>query len=151
MKTMRLFITTPAAVVVDRADVVSVRAEDASGALGILPGHCEFMTALALTVLSFRDQDGRTSHVAVRGGVLNVRGGGLVEVATREAVIDDDLVRLRASVLSRMATDADREAEARTHTMRLQLQAMRQLNRYLRGERPGGLPFGQSGGTGHAG
>jgi F-type H+-transporting ATPase subunit epsilon len=149
MKTMRLFITTPAAVVVDRADVISVRADDRSGAFGILPGHCEFLTALTVSVLSFQDQEGVDGHVAVRGGVLNVRGGVLVEVATREAVVDDDLVRLRGSVLRRMAEDANREAEARTHTLRLQLQVMRQLHHYLRGERPGSLPFGQSGDAGH--
>ena len=146
MKTMRLLITTPAAVVIDQADVVSVRADDYSGALGILPGHCEFMTALTVSVLSFRDQAGRTRHVAVRGGVLNVRGGVSVDVATREAVVDDDLERLRGSVLRRMAEDADREAHARTQTVHLQLQVMRQINRYLRGERPSVLPFGQSGG-----
>ena len=151
METMRLLIATPAAVVMDRKDVVSIRADDSSGAFGILPGHCEFMTALAVSVLSFRDQKGHTSHVAVRGGVLNVRDGSLVEVATREAVVDDDLLRLHDSVLSRMARDADREAEARTHTLGLQLRVMRQLDRYLRGERPSGLPFGQAGaGVGHA-
>ena len=133
-----------------RGDVVSVRADDQSGAFSIRPGHCEFMTVLAVSVLTFRDRDGHTGHVAVRGGVLNVRGGVLVEVATREAVVDDDLVRLHDLVLNRMASDANREAEARTHTLRLQLRVMKQLHRYLRGERPGSLPFGQSGGTGHA-
>lgn len=149
MKTMRLLITTPAEVVVDRADVVSVRADDYSGAFGLLPGHCEFMTMLTTSVLSFGTADGRTRHVAVRGGVLNMRDGQSCEVATREAVADDDLTRLRTSVLRRMVEQADHEAEARTRTMQLQLQVMRQLHRYLRGERPSLPPA--VGGGGHAG
>ena len=143
MKTMRLLITTPAAVVIDQADIVSVRGDDYSGSFGLLLGHCEFMTALTTSVLSFRNQGGVTRHVAVRGGVLNMRGGTLCEIASREAVVDDDLVRLRTAVLRQMIGNADREAEARTQTLQLQLQVMRQLNRYLRGERPGVLPFGQ--------
>jgi len=149
MKTMRLLITTPAEVVIDQADVVSVRGDDHSGSFGLLPGHCEFMTALTTSVLTFTDQAGKERHVAVRGGVLNMRGGISCEIATREAVVDDDLVRLRTSVLRRMVEHADREAEARTRTMQLQLQVMRQMNRYLRGERPGAPPLGGIAGGGH--
>ena len=149
MKTMRLLITTPAEVVIDQADVVSVKADDFSGSFGIQPGHCEFMTALTVSVLTFGTTDGKTRYVAVRGGVLNMREGTSCEIATREAVVGDDLVALRTQVLRQMVEHADREAEARTQTMKLQLQVMRQLNAYLRGERPGVLPFGLTGGAGH--
>ena len=40
-RTMRLLISDPTKVVADHADVVSVRAEDASGSFGILQGHAE--------------------------------------------------------------------------------------------------------------
>lgn len=150
MKTMRLLITTPAEVVIDQADVVSVKADDFSGSFGIQPGHCEFMTALTVSVLTFGTTDGKTRYVAVRGGVLNMREGTSCEIATREAVVGDDLVALRTQVLRKMVEHADREAEARTQTMKLQLSVMRQLNAYLRGERPGALPFGLTGGAGHA-
>ena len=149
MKTMRLLITTPAEVVIDQADVVSVKADDFSGSFGLQPGHCEFMTALTVSVLSFGTTEGKTRYVAVRGGVLNMRSGTSCEIATREAVVGDDLTVLRTEVLRRMVDHADREAEARTQTMKLQLQVMRQLNAYLRGERPGVLPFGLTGGGGH--
>jgi len=145
MKTMRLLITTPAEVVIDQADVVSVRGDDYSGSFGVLPGHCEFMTALTTSVLTFQTEAGATRYVAVRGGILNMRGGVSCEVATREAVFGDDLVTLRTAVLQQMVDHADREAEARTRTLQLQLRVMSQLNRYLRGERPGTLPFGQFG------
>jgi F-type H+-transporting ATPase subunit epsilon len=149
MKTMRLLITTPAEVVIDRGDVVSVKAEDYSGSFGILPGHCEFMTVLTVSVLTFRSAGGETKHVAVRGGVLNMRDGASCEVATREAVTGDDLEILRGEVLRRMVEHADREAEARTQTMKLQLSVMRRLNAYLRGERPAGMPPAFGGGGGH--
>ncbi len=151
MNTMRLLITTPAEVVVDQADVVLVKADDYSGSFGLQPGHCEFMTALTVSVLTFRTTGGQVRHVAVRGGVLNMRGGVSCEIATREAVVGDDLAVLRAEVLRQMAEHADREAEARTQTMKLQLRVMRQLNAYLRGERPGVLPFGLTGGGGEHG
>ena len=149
MKTMRLLITTPAEVVIDQADVVSVKADDFSGSFGLQPGHCEFMTALTVSVLAFRTKEDKTRYVAVRGGVLNMRAGTSCEIATREAVVGDDLAALRSHVLRQMVDHADREAEARTQTMKLQLSVMRQLNAYLRGERPGVLPFGQIGGGGH--
>ena len=146
MKTMRLLITTPAEGVIDQADVVSVKGDDFSGSFGVLPEHCEFMTALTVSVLSFTTKDGTTRYVAVRGGILNMRDGTSCEIATREAVVGDDLATLRTQVLRQMVEHADREAEARTQTMKLQLSVMRQLNAYLRGERPGILPFGQTGG-----
>ncbi|MEI6557246.1 MAG: F0F1 ATP synthase subunit epsilon [Rhodospirillaceae bacterium] len=148
MKTMRLLITTPAEVVIDQADVVSVKADDFSGSFGLQPGHCEFMTALTVSVLTFQTTQGLTRYVALRGGVLNMRAGTSCEIATREAVAGDDLVTLRTQVLRQMVEHADREAAARTETMKLQLSVMRQLNAYLRGERPGVLPFGQTGGGG---
>ncbi|CAK0759344.1 ATP synthase epsilon chain 2 [Azospirillaceae bacterium] len=149
-KTLRLLVTTPNTVVLDLPGVVAVRGEDASGSFGLLPGHCEFMTALAVSVLSFRDQEGRTRYVAVRGGVLTMRDGTVVEIATRDAVVGDELENLRGLVLKRMELDAEAEALARTQTMRMQVAVMRTLHRYLRGERLPVLPFGQTlGGDGH--
>jgi len=51
---MRLLITTPTAVVIDDPDVVTVRAEDESGSFGILNGHADFLTALTVSVVSWR-------------------------------------------------------------------------------------------------
>ncbi|CAK0753316.1 ATP synthase epsilon chain 2 [uncultured Gammaproteobacteria bacterium] len=135
MKTLRLVVATPTAVVVD-AEVIAVRAEDASGHFGVLPGHCEFLTALTITVLIYCDADGAEHFVAVRGGVLTVHGGTRLEVATREAVAGDDLVYLQTVVVTQMAARAEVEAEARTRLGQLSLNLVRQLYRTLRGERP---------------
>ena len=44
---MKLRITLPTAVVAEFDDVLHVRAEDASGAFGILPRHADLLTVLA--------------------------------------------------------------------------------------------------------
>jgi F-type H+-transporting ATPase subunit epsilon len=129
---MRLTVCTPLAVVVESHDVVHVRAEDDSGAFGILPHHADFLTVLALSVLTWRDAQGGERHVALRGGVLEVRGGDAVFVATREAVEGDDLHQLEREVVSRFHSERAAEQAARVDAQRLYLAAVRQIVRYLR-------------------
>lgn len=148
---MRLLVTTPFDVVVDAGEVAHLRAEDETGALGILPGHADFVTVLTPSVVSWREPGGVEHHVAVRGGVLDVRGGAQIAIATREAVPGDDLHRLEAEVLARFRQGLADEQAARTDAQRLYLAAIRQIRRYLRpgptmphpfepgAEEPGGL------------
>jgi F-type H+-transporting ATPase subunit epsilon len=132
---MRLTITAPTAIVVDSDGVVAVRAEDESGSFGILPGHTLFMTALTPSVVGWRDRAGKERFCAVRGGVLSVTAGGDVTLATREAVVGDDLERLEGEVLRRFKTEAAAEEEARIGEARLQLALVRRMLTYLRPER----------------
>lgn len=131
---MRLLVTTPLATIVDTGDATHVRAEDASGAFGILPGHADFLTALSVSVLTWRGTEGRQHHVAVRGGVLSVRGGSSVRVATPEAVAGDDLHRLESEVLTRFRQQLEAERAAHSEAQRLHLAAIRQIMRLLRPE-----------------
>jgi F-type H+-transporting ATPase subunit epsilon len=128
---MRLRIVTPGAVVVDEAEVAAVRAEDASGAFGVWPRHADFLTVLVPSVLGWRTASGVEGHCAVRGGLFTV-GGGEVSVATREAVVGDDLDRLQALVSGRLARDAAAERAARARSEQLRIQAIRQMVGYLR-------------------
>ena len=139
---MRLIITTPGAVIVDHADVVAVRAEDESGSFGILNGHAEFLTALTTSVVRWHRAQGRQHNCAVRGGVLAVRGGSEVAVATRQAVIGDDLDHLENVVLAEFHNAVDAERSARVESMRLHMLAIRQILHYLRPQRPQGLGEG---------
>lgn len=143
---MKLVITTPTAVVADRDGVVHVRAEDASGAFGILPRHADFLTALTVSVVSWRHADGSEGHCAVRGGVLTVSGGRRVAVATREAAVGEDLHRLEAEVLTRFRRAAEEEEAARADLSRLRVAALRQILGYLRPERGGSGPVPPAGG-----
>jgi F-type H+-transporting ATPase subunit epsilon len=93
------------------------------------------VTKLAVSVLSWRDARGADHHAAVRGGVLRVRDGREVDVATREAIVDDRLDRLSQTVLARLRQTADAEAKARTRAAQLHASIVRHLYRYVRGER----------------
>ncbi len=128
---MRLSVATPMAVVVDTDDVAHVRAEDETGAFGILPGHAEFVTALAISVASWRDHVGTEHHVAVRGGVLLV-SADTIAIAAPEALRDDDLRRLQTEVLASFRRQLADEQAARTDAERLYLAAIREIFRFLR-------------------
>lgn len=139
---MKLTLTTPLSVMVAAQEIASLTAEDATGAFGILPHHAPFLTALGLCVVGWRGLDGRQCYCAVRGGLLTVTPARDVEIATREAVLGDDLDHLQADVLAHF--ESDREAERTEHAegTKLQLRAIRQMMRYLSpdGQQMRGLP-----------
>ena len=137
---MRLRVSTPSQVLVDVADVCHVRAEDETGGFGIQPGHTGFVTPLAVSVLSYRTTAGAEHHLAVRGGVLRVRGGNSVEVATREAVAGDDLNTLENAVLGTFRARSNEEATARTRAAQLNMAVVRHLYRYVHASRTGESP-----------
>lgn len=137
---MRLRVFTPLAIVVDTAGIAHMRAEDESGAFGVLPGHADFLTVLAISVVTWRDEDGVEHYLAVRGGVLQIQGGETTEIATPEAVRGDDLQQLETDVLARFRRRLSDEQAARSDAQRLYVAAMRQIVRFLRAERPSMLP-----------
>lgn len=129
---MRLLIATPSAVVADYPDVAAVQAEDESGEFGVLPGHADFVTALAVSLVGWRRSDGKQGYCAVRGGLLTVSGGQEVAIATREAIPGDDLAALEAVVRDRLASEAEADRQARAHAEHLRIQAIRQMIGFLR-------------------
>ena len=135
---MRLRIITPMEVVVDEDGVQALRAEDASGGFGILPHHADFLTSLVISVVGWKRHDGTRHFCAVRRGVLTVSEGQQIVIATREAVVGDDLVTLDEIVLGRFRADAETERTERTEGRRLELNAIRQIMHHLREDRHGG-------------
>jgi F-type H+-transporting ATPase subunit epsilon len=127
---VKLQIVTPLSVVVDE-DIDSLRAEDVSGSFGILTGHAPFLTALAISIVSWR-----TAHserfCAVRGGVLQMSDNNTVAITTREAVTGDSLATLDGDVLARFQSDADEERTDNAESVRLQLNAIRRMVSRLR-------------------
>lgn len=138
---MRIRITTPLSVVIDEDGVLAVRAEDASGSFGILPGHADFLTSLAISVVRWNRADESRHYCAVRRGVLSVIGGREVAIATREAVAGDDLNNLEATVLQRFQADIETERVERVDSTRLQLNAIRQIVSHLRPDGRGSTSF----------
>ena len=112
-RALRLRIVTPLSVVVDADGVRALRAEDASGGFGILPGYADFLTSLSIGVVSWRGDDETRHFCAVRRGVLTVTGGREIAIATREAVAGDDLATLDQTVLARFRADTETERSER--------------------------------------
>jgi F-type H+-transporting ATPase subunit epsilon len=134
--TLTLRVTTPLAVTVDETGVTSIRAEDASGCFGILPGHADFLTVLGASVLRWHVADARWHYCALRGGILRIGGGSRVEIACREAVRGDDLAALEALIEERNADRDDAVRRARAEQTRLHANAIRGLMQRL-GPNPG--------------
>ena len=135
---MRLRIVTPLSVVIDEDGVLAVRAEDATGSFGILPRHADFLTSLAISVVSWESGNRTRHYCAVRRGVLSVGGGHDVTIATREAVAGDNLVTLHETVLARFRADIEAERTEHVESTRLHLNAIRQIMSHLRPDRRGG-------------
>jgi F-type H+-transporting ATPase subunit epsilon len=139
---LHLLIATPQRILVDLADVVALRGEDASGAFGLLPGHVDYLTVLQPSVLRWRRAGGELGFCAVRGGVLSLAGGEL-RVACREGILGSRLDELEARVREAREAQQDSARQARVEHLRLHTRAVRQLVRYLRAE--GETPFSPEG------
>jgi F-type H+-transporting ATPase subunit epsilon len=132
---MKLIVATPLATLIEAESVVHVRAEDETGAFGLLENHADFVTVLSVSVVSWRQASGDEHYVAVRGGLLEVRRGHSVVVATPEAVAGDDLRVLESEVLARFRERLDAERAARVDAERLHIAAIRQIVALLRPDR----------------
>jgi F-type H+-transporting ATPase subunit epsilon len=135
---MRLRIVTPLSVVIDEDGVLALHADDATGSFGILSGHADFLTSLAISVVSWESSNGIRHYCAVRRGVLSVASGQDIAIATREAVPGDNPVTLDETVLARFRADIETERTEHVESTRLQLNAIRQIMGHLRPDRRGG-------------
>lgn len=128
---MRLVVTTPTAVVTDVRNVRQVRAEDDTGGFGILKGHADFLTVLPVSVVTWESDEAGEGFVLVRGGLLTVHAGELVEIAARGAYSRDDLASLGRDAIAELERRDEEDDVARTSESRLHLATMRQIQRVL--------------------
>ena len=135
---MRLRIVTPLSIVIEEDGVIALRADDATGSFGILPGHADFLTSLAISVVSWESSNGIRYYCAVRRGVLSVASGQDIAIATREAIPGDNPVTLDETVLARFRTDIETERTEHIESTRLHLNAIRQIMSHLRPDQRGG-------------
>ena len=111
---MRLIVTTPTAIAVDENSRAPCSRRRSQRRLRHRTGPCGFSDH-AFDLRRAMARWRRAEHyVAVRGGVLRVREGKVVEIATREAVVNDDLAHLRREVLAAMAQNVEAERSARS-------------------------------------
>ena len=131
---MRLLIATPTEVIAEHADVVSVRAEDESGGFGILDHHADLLTALTVSVVGWRRSDGRQRYCAVRRGVLSgTRPAARSRSPRARRSLATTSISLKAPCWRGSAPKPMPNAAERVATMRLHMQAIRQIIRALRG------------------
>ncbi|MDQ0200859.1 F0F1 ATP synthase subunit epsilon [Neobacillus ginsengisoli] len=71
MKTIKVSVVTPDGPVYE-SDVEMVSTKAQSGDLGILPGHIPLVAPLVIGGVRLK-KDGKTEHIAVSGGFLEVR------------------------------------------------------------------------------
>jgi F-type H+-transporting ATPase subunit epsilon len=129
---MSLTIATPASLLVDATDVRSLRAEDMSGAFGVLPGHANLLTVLPPSVVRWTKSSEATRYCALSGGVLTVSGGDRVAIACRRGTVGDGLAALEAAVAAERSAELDADRHARVEQTLLHARALRELMRYLR-------------------
>ena len=79
----------------------------------------------------------RQGWCAVRRGVLSVRAGREVAIATRQAQCGDDLASLEQAVLARFHTEQDADRRARVAATKMHTAAIREIIRALRPDGPG--------------
>lgn len=128
---LHLVLSSLGSVLVDEAGVRSVRAQDASGGFGLWPGHADLLSLLGVGVLSWRDAQQHWHYCAVSGGVLTLQRGCELQVATREAVLGEDLDHLEHQVLARLREREQVEQAARRQSRHLEVQVLRELIRPL--------------------
>ncbi len=130
MSSLHLVIATPNGVLVDATDVASVRVRDASGSLGVLPGHADLVSVLPASVVHWSVIGARDTvrhAAAMAGGVVRVAGGTEVRIACREGLVGDGAEALAEAV--RIWRDAERELDrqARAEDTRLHAAVLRHI------------------------
>lgn len=126
---LHLVLTSLGTVIVDAVGVKSLRAEDASGGFGLWPGHADFLTVLGVGVVSWQDSAEAWHHCAVRRGVMTLRRGVELAIATREAIPGDDLDQLENKVLAQLTQRQQAEDDSRRQVRQLELRTLRELVR----------------------
>lgn len=120
---MRLEIVTPLQVGLDMP-VVRIVTEGPDGSFGLLPHHIDFVSPIVPGILVYEDLQGQDHYAAVDSGTL-VKCGELVRVATRSAILGDDLDMLEVEMKRQYRQEDESEREARSALARLEAQMIR--------------------------
>ena len=133
---MKLRITTPLEVVVDEDGVQALRAEDSSGGFGILAGHADFLTSLAISVVRWKTKTKPDAIARCDGAFSASMGPGHFDRHARRGPRRRSRDP-RETVLARFRADIETERSERVNSTRLELSAIRQIVSHLRGRRHG--------------
>lgn len=112
---MHVRIVTPYGAKLE-ADVSQLTAPGEAGDLGLLPGHRPLLTSLGIGLLSYTPIGGRTDHLSVNGGYLEVAEDDIIVITeTAETPEEIDISRANRALERARAelkeVDADRGEE----------------------------------------
>lgn len=120
---MRLEIVTPLKVSL-HMPVRRIVADGPDGSFGMLPHHIDFVSQIVPGILVYEDLQGRDHYAAVNAGTL-VKCADLVRIATRSAILGEDLDTLEERMNLEFRQQDEAEREARSALARLEAQMIR--------------------------
>lgn len=122
---MKLKVLLPTEVLLDQP-VTKVIAEAENGCFCLLPHHIDWVTALIPGLLSFFDEAGQETFLAVNEGIL-VKCGQEVLVSTRHAVRGTNLETLKQTVEQQFRVLDEREKLTRSALAKLEASFVRRF------------------------
>lgn len=120
---MQLEIVTPMQISL-HTPVRRIVTEGPDGSFGMLPHHIDFVSQVVPGILVYEDIQGQEHYAAVDSGTL-VKCGDLVRVATRSAILGEDLDTLESRMKLEFRQQDEAEREARSALARLEAQMIR--------------------------
>jgi F-type H+-transporting ATPase subunit epsilon len=123
---LNLTVLVPERIVLDAVQVSSIVAEGREGSFGLLPRHIDYIAALRPGILVYTPTGGDETYLGVDRGVL-VKRGPTVMVSVRQAVQQQGLETLRATVEARFLDLDVRERQARSALATLETRFLRRF------------------------
>lgn len=123
--TMQLTILLPSHVLLDAA-VTKIIAQAPNGAFALLPRHIDMVSSLVPGLVSFTGKESIEHFAGTDEGIL-VKCGQQVTIATRQAILSDNLEQLREQVHDMFVDLGQRERTARSALARLEAGVVRRF------------------------
>ena len=120
---MQLEIVTPLQISL-HMPVRLIVAEGPDGSFGMLPHHIDFVSQVVPSILVYEDMQGQEHYAAVDSGTL-VKCDDLVRIATRSAILGENLDTLETRMKQEFRQQDEAEREARSALARLEAQMIR--------------------------
>ncbi len=120
---MQLEIVTPLQISL-HMPVRRIVAEGPDGSFGMLPHHIDFVSQVVPGILVYEDMQGQEHYAAVNSGTL-VKCDDLVRIATRSAILGENLDTLETRMKQEFRQQDEAEREARSALARLEAQMIR--------------------------
>lgn len=128
---MKLKISIPTEVILEKIGVVRMVVETASGSLGILPLRLDCVACLVPGVLLFETKEEGERFIAVDEGIL-VKTGPDVHVSVQNAVIANELGSIKQIVQEQFLVRSEQEKKIRSMLAKLESDFIRNLMEFSR-------------------